>query len=98
MFFKTLFIGGAIGLVTSFFVMSAEYAQYFNPIDFKELLGVTLFFLGYGLVFTVIAQTGFCAYLFIIQYGGSLFRVLWPTVKLLLFILVVSVLSYVRRI
>ena len=95
MFFKTLFIGGAIGLVTSFFVMSAEYAQYFNPIDFKELLGVTLFFLGYGLVFTVIAQTGFFAYLFINQYGGSLFRALWPTVQLLFVILVVSALIYV---
>src|SRR5690625_7912032 len=95
MFFKTLFIGGAIGLVTSFFVMSAEYAQYFNPIDFKELLGVTLFFLGYGLVFTVIAQTGFFAYLFINQYGGSLFRALCPTVQLLFVILVVSALIYV---
>src|SRR5690625_1886857 len=94
MFFKTLFIGGAIGLVTSFFVMSAEYAQYFNPIDFKELLGVTLFFLGYGLVFTVIAQTGFFAYLFINQYGGSLFRALWSTVQFLFFIFVVFALIF----
>ncbi len=95
MFFKTLFIGGLIGLVTSFFVMSAEYAQYLNPIDFKELLGVTLFFLGYGLVFTVVAQTGFFAYLFINQYGGSLFKGLWPTAQLLFVILVVAGLIYV---
>src|SRR5690625_1537063 len=95
MFFKTLFIGGAIGLVTSFFVMSAEYAQYFNPIDFKELLGVTLFFLGYGLVFTVIAQTAFFSYLFINQYAGSLFSALCPKVLLLFVILVVSALIYV---
>lgn len=95
MFFKTLFIGGLIGLVTSFFVMSAEYTQYLNPIDFKELLGVTLFFLGYGLVFTVVAQTGFFAYLFINQYGGSIFKALWPTAQLLFVILVVAALIYV---
>src|SRR5699024_12649389 len=74
--------------------MSDAYAQYFTPIDFKELLGVTLFFIGYGMVFTVIAQTGFLAYLFINQYGGSLFRALWPTVQLLFVILVVSALIY----
>src|SRR5699024_10365497 len=95
MFFKTLFIGGLIGLVTSFFVMSAEYTQYLNPIDFKELLGVTLFFLGYGLVFTVVAQTGFFAYFFINQYGGSIFKALWPTAQLLFVMLVVSALIYV---
>ncbi len=95
MFFKTLFIGGFVGLITSFIVMSAEYAQYLNPIDSKELLGVTLFFLGYGLVFTVVSQTGFFAYLFINQYGGALFKALWPTVQLLLVILVVASLIYV---
>lgn len=95
MFFKTLFIGGIIGLVTSFFVMSAEYGAYLNPLDIKELLGVSLFFLGYALVFTVVSQTGFFAYLFINQYGSALFRALWPTVQLLLVILVVASLIYV---
>src|SRR5699024_1292346 len=95
MFFKTLFIGGLIGLVTSFFVMSAEYTQYLNPIDFKELLGVTLFFLGYGLVFTVVAQTGFFAYLFINQYGVFIFKALWPITQLLIVILVVFAFIYV---
>ncbi len=95
MFFKTLFIGGIIGLVTSFFIMSAEYAAYLNPLEFKDLLGVTLFFLGYALVFTVVSQTGFFAYLFINQYGSALFKALWPTVQLLLVILVVASLIYV---
>lgn len=95
MFFKTLFIGGLIGLITSFFVMSNEYAEYLNPVDFKELTGVTLFFLGYALVFTVVSQTGFFAYLFINQYGGALFKALWPTVQLLFVIFVVASLIYV---
>ena len=95
MFFKTLLIGGIIGLVTSFFIMSAEYATYLNPLEFKDLLGVTLFFLGYALVFTVVSQTGFFAYLFINQYGSALFKALWPTVQLLLVILVVASLIYV---
>src|SRR5699024_5494522 len=90
-----LFIGGLIGLITSFFVMSNEYAEYLNPVNLKELTGVTLFFLGYALVFTVVSQTGFFAYLFINQYGGALFKALWPTVQLLLVILVVASLIYV---
>src|SRR5699024_910835 len=95
MFTKTLFVGGAIASVTSSFLMSPGSAQYFNPLDYTELLRVRLFFLGYGLVFTVIAHTGFFAYVFINQYGGSLFRALWPTVQLLFVILVVSALIYV---
>src|SRR5699024_7971890 len=80
-FFKTLFLGGIVGFIASFFIKSAEYSIVLSPFDAKGLLGVALFFLGYALVFTVIAQTGFFAYLFVHNYGKSIFRSFWPFVQ-----------------
>lgn len=84
MFFKTLFIGGIAGLITSFFVKGPEYWKFISPFNGIELLGVFLFFLGYALVFTVISQTGFFSYLFIHRFGENFFRTFWPTVQVLL--------------
>lgn len=82
MFFHTLWIGGLAGLLTSFIIKGNEYLPHLSPFKGKDLLGVFLFFLGYGLVFTVVAQTGFFAYLFVHRYGESIFRTFWPTVQI----------------
>ncbi|HLR23842.1 MAG TPA: KinB-signaling pathway activation protein [Pseudogracilibacillus sp.] len=84
MFFKTLFIGGLAGFVASFFVNWQDYSAYLSPFDGFNLLGVALFYLGYALVFTVIAQTGFFAYLFIHRFGQGFFKTFWPVVQVLL--------------
>ncbi|GAA0434678.1 KinB signaling pathway activation protein KbaA [Lentibacillus halophilus] len=94
LFFKTLVIGGVVGLVTSFFVKSASYANNLNPIDWMELIGLLFFFVGLGLVFSVISQTGFFAYLFINQFGLSLFRSYWSAVQVLLIAFVLFDLIY----
>jgi len=84
MFFQTLLIGWLAGLITSFVVYYSVYATYLSPFDGKELLGLFLFYSGKGLVYTVIAQTGFFAYLFINMYGRNFFRSFWPAVQLLI--------------
>lgn len=84
LFLKTLLIGGITGLITSFFVKSALYTSFLNPFDFMEIIGLIIYFVGLGLLFSVISQTGFFVYLFINQFGLSLFRTFWPTVQLLL--------------
>ncbi|TMN22421.1 KinB-signaling pathway activation protein [Lentibacillus cibarius] len=94
LFFKTLMIGGVAGLITSFFVKPAPYANNLNPFDFFELIGLVFFFLGLGFVFSVISQTGFFAYLFINQFGLSLFRTFWPTIQVLLIAFVLFDLVY----
>ncbi|WP_077324001.1 KinB-signaling pathway activation protein [Virgibacillus siamensis] len=94
LFLKTLLIGAAAGLITSFFVKTESYAKILNPIDFMELSGLVIFFIGLGLVFSVISQTGFFAYLFINQFGLGLFRTFWPTVQVLLIAFVVFDLIY----
>ncbi|WP_174615440.1 KinB-signaling pathway activation protein [Virgibacillus ihumii] len=94
LFLKTLLLGGITGLITSFFVKTASYTKILNPIDFMELTGLIIFFVGLGLVFSVISQTGFFAYLFLNQLGLSLFRTFWPTVQVLLIAFVVFDLIY----
>lgn len=94
LFLKTLLIGAVTGLITSFFVKNEAFAKILNPIDFMELTGLIIFFVGLGLVFSVISQTGFFAYLFINQFGLGLFRTFWPTVQVLLIAFVVFDLVY----
>ncbi|WP_319418016.1 KinB-signaling pathway activation protein [Virgibacillus necropolis] len=92
--FKNINSRGIAGLITSFFVKTASYTSVLNPIDSFELLGVVLFFLGLGFVFSLVSQTGFFAYLFINQFGLGLFRSFWPTVQMLLIAFVVFDLVY----
>lgn len=87
MFFKTLFIGGIVGFITSIFVNWQQYIQFLSPFEGIELLGVILFFVGYALVFTVVSQTGFFAYLFIHRFGEGFFKSFWPIVQILLVLL-----------
>ncbi|SFE39972.1 KinB signaling pathway activation protein [Lentibacillus persicus] len=94
LFIKTLLIGGITGLVTSFFIKPAYYTENLNPFNGFELIGVILFFIGLGLVFSAVSQTGFFAYLFINRFGLSLFRTFWPTVQVLLIAFVVFDLVY----
>jgi len=94
MFFKTLILGGLVGLITSIFVETERYSMFLNPFDLWNLSGSIIFFLGLGLVFSVVSQTGFFAYLFINQFGLGLFRSFWPKVQLVLIAFVLFDLVY----
>src|SRR5690625_5151876 len=65
-----------------------------NTFDGKELLGVALYYLGFAFVYTVVAQTGFFAYLFVHRYGESIFRSFWSTVQILLILFALFDLVY----
>lgn len=94
MFFKTLLIGGLVGFVTSFFVKGQEYMNVLSPFDGMELFGLVLFFVGMALVFTVVSQTGFFAYLFVHRYGKNFFRSFWPAVQVLVILFAIFDLIY----
>jgi KinB signaling pathway activation protein len=87
-------IGGLTGLIISFFVEADEYAQVLRPLDLMELFGLFVFFIGLGLVFAVVSQTGFFAYLFINRFGLGMFRSYWPLIQGLLIAFVVFDLIY----
>jgi len=94
MFFKTLFIGGIVGFITSIFVNFEQYMQFIAPFNALDLLGVVLFYLGYALVFTVVSQTGFFAYLFIHRFGEGFFKSFWPIVQVILILLALFDMAY----
>src|SRR5699024_4311337 len=86
LFFKTIGLGGLVGLITSFFISPNLYAVNLNPFNFMELLGLVLFYIGFGFLSAVVSQTGFYAYLFIHRFGIGLFRSFWLTVQVLLIV------------
>lgn len=94
LFFKTLFLGGAVGLVASFFVVSQGYIEVLKPFDFINLLGLVIWYILYGFLFSIISQAGFFAYLFVNQFGLGLFRSFWSTVQLVLIAFVLFDLVY----
>lgn len=94
LFFKTLGLGGLVGLLVSFFINPSIYTTNLSPFNFMELLGLVLFYIGFGFLSAVISQTGFFAYLFIHRFGLNIFRTFWPTVQVLLIAFVLFDLIY----
>lgn len=94
LFFKTLGLGGLIGLIVSFFINPSIYSANLSPFNLMELLGLVLFYIGFGFLSAVVSQTGFFAYLFIHRFGLNIFRTFWPTVQVILIAFVLFDLIY----
>lgn len=94
LFIKTLLIGGVSSLIVSFFVKFDSYKEVFNPFQAFELLGLILFFITLGFIFSMISQTGFFAYLFLNKFCLGLFRSYWPLIQVVLIAFVVFDLVY----
>lgn len=92
--FNTLVIGGAAGLIISFVVKWETYATYLNPVDWMEILGLVIFFIGLGFTFAVVSMTGYFAYLYIHRFGISLFKSFWPAVQIVLIVFILFDLIY----
>lgn len=85
LFLKTLALGGLVGLIVSLFVnVSGAYTENLQPFNFLGLIGVMLFFIGHGMLYSAVSQTGFFAYLYVHRLGLSIFRSFWPTVQIVL--------------
>ncbi len=96
LFFTTLLIGGLSTLITSFFVKNDAYLKFMNPFDWFEILGVVLFFLTLGFVFSLISQMGFFAYLTANQFALSVFRSFWPMIQIVIIAFALFDLIYFR--
>ncbi|MFD2925192.1 KinB-signaling pathway activation protein [Halobacillus naozhouensis] len=96
MFLTTLLVGAVLTLFTSFVVKPDSYLRVLQPLQLSELLGVLLFFLGFGLIFSVISQMGFFAYLTVNQFGLGVFRSFWPTIQAFLVAFTLFDLIYFR--
>lgn len=79
---NTFIIGGVSGLLISFIIRWDTYAMYLNPVDWMEIIGLLIFFVGLGLTFSVISMTGYFAYLFIHRFALTLFRSYWSIIQI----------------
>lgn len=94
LFFKTLFLGAFVALIVSFFVNADIYYDNLKPFDFVGLIGLFLWYIVYGMLYSIVSQAGFFAYLFIHRFGLGLFRGYWGTVQIGLIAFVVFDLIY----
>lgn len=94
LFFTTLFLGGLVSLVTSFFLRYDLYLDNLKPFNFLGLIGLFYWYILYGFLYSIISQAGFFAFLFINRMGLSLFRSFWPMVQYALVAFVVFDLIY----
>ncbi len=70
--------------------------MFLSPLNIWEIFGALLWFTGVGLIFSIVSQMGFFAYLWINQFGLSLFRSLWNPVQIILIAFVLFDLVYFR--
>lgn len=96
LFLTTLAIGIVSTIIIGFAVEWNKYLQLFMEFDLKEIISVAFWFLGVGLIFSLISQMGFFAYLTVHRFGLGLFKSLWPPVQILLIIVALFDLVYLR--
>ncbi|SES20765.1 KinB signaling pathway activation protein [Gracilibacillus ureilyticus] len=96
LFFSTLLLGGISTLITSFFVKRDAYAEFLNPFDWFEVLGLIIFFLALGFVFSLVSQMGYFAYLTVNQFALGIFRGIWPMIQIVLIAFALFDLVYFR--
>ncbi|MFF2459858.1 KinB-signaling pathway activation protein [Peribacillus simplex] len=98
LFLTTLLIGGVTGGVVGFLARWSEFRPYFSSFEVSAILSTFIWLFGVGLIFSVISQAGFFAYLTIHRFGLGIFKSasLWNAVQLVLILFVVFDLVYLR--
>jgi KinB signaling pathway activation protein len=98
LFFSTLLLGGISTAITGFILRWDKYESLFSSIDVAGLLSVLVLLFGVGLIFSIISQMGFFAYLTVHRFGLGIFRSvsLWNAVQVVLILFVLFDLIYFR--
>ncbi|MHC0039167.1 KinB-signaling pathway activation protein [Pseudoneobacillus sp. C159] len=100
LFFSTLLIGGLTTGIAGFFIRWKEFEQYVVNLEIIEILMVLIWLIGVGLIFSLISQMGFFAYLTVHRFGLGIFKSakLWNSVQVVLIGFVLFDLVYLRYI
>lgn len=98
LFLSTLLVGGLTTGIVGFIVRWKEFELIFAPFDFLEVLSVLFWLIGVGLIFSILSQMGFFAYLTIHRFGLGIFksRSLWNGVQVVLILFVLFDLVFLR--
>lgn len=98
LFFSTLIIGAITTGIVGFIVRWDEFSQFFINFDLLEIISVLFWLMGVGLIFSLLSQMGFFAYLTIHRFGLGIFKSvkLWNSIQIVLILFVLFDLVYFR--
>ncbi|ALC88365.1 KinB-signaling pathway activation protein [Bacillus sp. FJAT-18017] len=98
LFFNTLVLGALVTIIVGFIVRWNEFAPLFADFNILEILSVMLWLIGVGMIFSLLSQAGFFAYLTVHRFGLGIFRSakLWNAVQVILLAFVLFDLIYLR--
>ncbi|WP_041580207.1 KinB-signaling pathway activation protein [Bacillus sp. 1NLA3E] len=98
LFFSTLLIGAVTTGIVGFIVRWGEFAHFFTDYEVGEIISIMFWLMGIGLIFSVLSQMGFFAYLTVHRFALGIFRsaTLWNRVQIVLIALVLFDLVYFR--
>jgi KinB signaling pathway activation protein len=98
LFFSTLLIGGVATGVTGFIVRWNEFASYFIDFNMVKIVSTFVWLFGIGLIFSLVSQMGFFAYLTVHRFGLGIFKSvnLWNGVQIALILFTLFDFVYFR--
>lgn len=98
LFFSTLFIGGVVTGITGFIVRWNEFEPYFIEFNMVKIVSTFIWLFGIGLIFSLVSQMGFFAYLTIHRFGLGIFKSasLWNGVQIVLILFTLFDFVYFR--
>ena len=98
LFLSTLLIGGGITGIAGFIVRWNEFASYFIDFNMVKLVSTFVWLFGVGLIFSLVSQMGFFAYLTIHRFGLGIFKSvnLWNGVQIVLILFTLFDFVYFR--
>jgi KinB signaling pathway activation protein len=98
LFLSTLLIGAVSTVIVAFIVRWDQHTAEFANGEYLQVLSVIFWYIGIGLIFSIISQMGFFAYLTVHRFGLGIFKSLWNAVQVVLIIFVLFDLVYFRYI
>jgi KinB signaling pathway activation protein len=98
LFMTTLLIGGITSAIVGFIINWNEYVHYFTDFRIINILSALFWFLLWGVLYSVVSQMGFFAYLTVHRFGLGIFKSvsLWNGVQAVLILFVLFDLVYLR--
>jgi KinB signaling pathway activation protein len=98
LFMTTLLIGGITTAIVGFIINWNEYVHYFIDLKIINILSALFWFVLWGILYSVISQMGFFAYLTVHRFGLGIFKSvsLWNGVQAVLILFVLFDLVYLR--
>jgi KinB signaling pathway activation protein len=98
LFMTTLLIGGITTAIFGFILRWNEFQPYFTEFKIIDILSAFIWLIGMGLLFSLVSQLGFFAYLTVHRFGLGIFKSvsLWNAVQIVFILFGFFDLIYLR--